>query len=265
MPCRFFLVDAFADRPFAGNPAGVCILDRDASAEWMQSVASEVNASETAFARRRDDGTFHLRWFTPRIEVDLCGHATLATAHVLWASRDLAESEMAKFHTRSGPLTAVRREAWIELDFPACATTAIAPPAGLLEALGVKAVFVGRTRSDVLIEVDSEAAVRSAAPDFAALRRVGVRGAMVTARSATAGVDFVSRFFAPGVGIDEDPVTGSAHCALAPYWAQKLAKDDLSAHQASARGGFVRCHLAGDRVLLSGKAVTIFRGEGVST
>lgn len=261
MSCRFFLVDAFADRPSTGNPAGVCMLDNDASAGWMQSVAADVNASETAFARRRRDGTFDLRWFTPRTEVDLCGHATLATAHALWESRILAENETADFHTKSGPLTATRRSRWIELDFPASTTTPIAPPEGLLDALGVTATYVGRTRFDILVEVEQEAAVRAAVPDFPALRRVGVRGVMLTAPGDADDVDFISRFFAPGVGIDEDPVTGSAHCALAPFWGQKLAKNDLVAYQASNRGGIVRCRLAGDRVLLSGTAITILRGE----
>lgn len=261
MGIRFQHVDAFADRPFAGNPAGVCLLEREARSNWMQSVAAELGFSETAFARPRGDGAFDLRWFTPTVEVDLCGHATLATAHTLWEMGVLETQSNARFHTRSGILTAARRNDWIELDFPASATVPTDPPAGLLEALGLQATFVASTRFDVLVEVDDEAAVRSAAPHLAGLRQLGGRGVMVTARSATPAFDFVSRFFAPGVGIDEDPVTGSAHCALAPYWAGKLGRNDLVGYQASARGGIVRCRVDGDRVILGGTAVTVVRGE----
>jgi PhzF family phenazine biosynthesis protein len=270
MAIRFQHVDAFTDQPFAGNPAGVCLLTEDASAVWMQHAAAEVNLSETAFVCRRDDGDFDLRWFTPTVEVELCGHATLAAAHTLWEVGELAASEPARFHTRSGLLTASRHADWIELDFPASPPAPVSPPPGLLEALGVQAIYVGKTRFDFLVEVESAAAVRSATPDFGALRSLGVRGVMITARSGTPSVDFVSRFFAPGVGVDEDPVTGSAHCALAPYWQAKLGKGDLVGYQASARGGIVRCtvasdaardSVASDRVHLGGKAITIVRGE----
>lgn len=270
MTIRFQHVDAFTDRPFAGNPAGVCLLTEDASAEWMQRAAAEMNLSETAFVRRRDDGDFDLRWFTPAAEVALCGHGTLATAHTLWELGELAPAETARFHTQSGLLTAVRQGEWIELDFPANPPSETAAPEGLLEAIGLRAVYVGKTRFDYLVEVESEGAVRVATPDFAALRKLGVRGVIITARSTVRGFDFVSRFFAPGVGIDEDPVTGSAHCALAPYWRAKLGKGDLVGYQASARGGIVRCtvasgaardSVASDRVRLSGKAITIVRGE----
>jgi PhzF family phenazine biosynthesis protein len=261
MTIRFQHVDAFTDRPFAGNPAGVCILPDEASAEWMQHAAAEVNLSETAFVRRRTDGDFDLRWFTPVAEVDLCGHATLATAHALWELGDLAASQPARFHTKSGLLIATRRGDWIELDFPANPPTEMPAPAGLLEALGLAAVYVGRTRFDYLVEIEDEDAVRAATPDFYALRNLGVRGVMITAPSGAHDFDFVSRFFAPGVGIDEDPVTGSAHCALAPYWQAKFGKDQLVGYQASARGGSVRCRVIGDRVHLGGKAVTIVRGE----
>ncbi len=261
MTIRFQHVDAFTDRPFAGNPAGVCVLAGDVGADWMQHAAAETNLSETAFVRRRADGEFGLRWFTPVVEVELCGHATLATAHTLWELGELAPSETARFRTKSGLLTAARRGDWIELDFPASSVAPTAPPEGLVEALGVPAVFVGKTRFDFLVEMESEAAVRSATPDFGALRSLGVRGVMITARSGTPSVDFVSRFFAPGVGIDEDPVTGSAHCALAPYWQGKLGRGDLVGFQASARGGIVRCRVVGARVRLSGKAITIVRGQ----
>jgi predicted PhzF superfamily epimerase YddE/YHI9 len=227
----------------------------------MQHAAAEANLSETAFVRRRGDGAFDLRWFTPTAEMDLCGHATLATAHTVWELGELAPTEVARFHTRSGLLTASRRGIWIELDFPASPTVPTTPPPGLLEALGCRVTFVGKTRFDYLVEVESERVVRAAVPDFPALRGLGVRGVMITARSESPEVDFVSRFFAPGVGIDEDPVTGSAHCALAPYWQAKLAKDELVGYQASARGGIVRCRVAGDRVRLSGQAVTIVRGD----
>jgi PhzF family phenazine biosynthesis protein len=261
MAIRFQHVDAFTDRPFAGNPAGVCVLTGEVAAEWMQRAAAETNLSETAFVRRREDGDFDLRWFTPVVEVELCGHATLATAHTLWEAGELDVSSPARFHTKSGLLVATRHSDWIELDFPASSAEACAPLTGLLAALGLSALFVGKTRFDYLVEVKSEGDVRSAQPDFRALKALGTRGVMITARSETSGIDFVSRFFAPGVGIDEDPVTGSAHCALAPYWRQKLGKDDLVGYQASARGGVVRCRVRGDRVLLGGQAVTVVRGE----
>lgn len=261
MRIRYQHVDAFTDRPFAGNPAGVCLLEQEAEADWMQSAAAELGFSETAFVRRRSDGTFDLRWFTPAAEVKLCGHGTLATAHTLWDLEVLDTKEPARFHTRSGLLTATRRGEWIELDFPASATEAIPAPAGLVDSLGVRSVFVGKTRFDYLVEVNDEEVVRNAAPDVRRLRDLGVRGVMITARSTMPGVDFVSRFFAPGVGIDEDPVTGSAHCALGPYWQRKLGKNDLVGFQASARGGIVRCSVREDRVLLAGRAVAVLRGE----
>ncbi len=264
MSIRFQHVDAFTDRPFAGNPAGVCLLAEDASAGWMQHAAAEVNLSETAFVRRRTNGEFDLRWFTPMVEVELCGHATLATAHTLWELGELPLAETARFHTKSGLLSATRRGEWIELDFPASRTEPIEPPPNLLGALGLRAVFVGKTRFDYLVETESEEAVRTAAPDFPALHGLGVRGVMITARSESPEADFVSRFFAPGAGIDEDPVTGSAHCALAPYWQGKLGKSDLVGYQASSRGGTVHCRVAEHRVVLGGKAVTIVRGEWLS-
>jgi PhzF family phenazine biosynthesis protein len=211
-------------------------------------------------AAPQTDG-YHLRWFTPAVEVDLCGHATVASAHVLWEDGHLPPSVQARFHTRSGLLTAARRDAWIELDFPATAPTPLAAPPRLLEALGARAQYVGKSRFDYFVEIESEEAVRELKPDFTALRDLGLRGVIVTARSSAPEFDFVSRFFAPGAGVDEDPVTGSAHCALGPYWCARLNKPEFTAYQASARGGVVRVLVKGDRVILGGQAVTVMRGE----
>ena len=253
-------VDAFTDTPFTGNPAAVCILPGSHDEVWMQRVALEMNLSETAFLVPEDDG-YGLRWFTPTLEVALCGHATVASAHVLWEDRHLAPDQQARFHTKSGLLTARRRDGWIELDFPATPAAPAEPPPGLVEALGVQPRTVGRSRFDYLLEVESEAAVRRVAPDFAALARVDARGIIVTSRASSPGFDFVSRFFAPRAGVNEDPVTGSAHCTLAPFWAARLGKPELVAYQASPRGGVVRVRPQGDRVILGGQAVTVLRGE----
>lgn len=253
-------VDAFTDRAFSGNPAAVCLLDAPREDGWMQNVAREMNLSETAFLMRRDDG-FDLRWFTPEVEVDLCGHATLASAHVLWEEEILDKKETARFHTRSGILSAVRVDRWIEMDFPAeLQKPAIAPPA-LTRAVGTTPVYIGRNRFDYLLELESEEVLRSLHPDLALLKTVPARGVIVTAPSGSKNYDFVSRFFAPAVGINEDPVTGSAHCCLGPYWQKRLKKDSFIAYQASARGGIVRLNVQGDRVMLSGQAVTVLRGE----
>lgn len=262
MTLRITQVDAFTSQPFAGNPAAVCILPKPADQAWMLNVAREMNLAETAFLVRQKDG-YDLRWFTPAVEVALCGHATLASAHVLWEEGHLPDDAQARFHTKSGLLTADRREAWIELDFPATAAAAASAPAGMVEALGVKKPrFVGRSRFDYLVEVDSEATVRSLTPDLGALGRVEARGVIVTsATDKHSRYDFVSRFFAPQAGVPEDPVTGSAHCALAPYWAGKLGITELVAYQASARGGELLLRVAGDRVHLGGQAVTVLRGE----
>lgn len=260
MPSPLFTVDAFASQPFTGNPAAVCLLATPADAGWMQRVAAEMNLSETAFVSSQPDG-FDLRWFSPTVEVDLCGHATLASAHTLWASGRLSPAETARFHTRSGLLTATRRDDWIELDFPATPCQPAEPRAGLIEALGAEPIFVGRSRFDYLVQVATEDEVRMLAPDMAALRTVGGRGIMVTAASTQPGVDFVSRFFGPGAGIDEDPVTGSAHCCLAPFWAERLGRTRLLAHQLSRRGGVLRVEVVGDRVLLQGQAVMVSQGE----
>ncbi len=253
-------VDAFTATPFAGNPAAVCILSEPRDDHWMQNVAMEMNLAETAFLVRQDDG-FNLRWFTPAVEVDLCGHATLASAHVLWETGHLSPDEQARFHTRSGLLLAERKGEWIEMDFPATPAHAASAPDGLLEALGVSAVYVGKNRFDYLVEVESEETVRGIRPNFSQLLEVEARGIIVTSRANTRDYDFVSRFFAPRVGVNEDPVTGSAHCCLTPYWCSKFGKNELVGYQASPRGGVVRVRLGGDRVYLSGQAVTVLRAE----
>jgi predicted PhzF superfamily epimerase YddE/YHI9 len=260
MPVRIVQVDAFASRPFAGNPAAVCVLPNAPTETWMREVAREMNLSETAYLFPQDGG-YNLRWFTPAVEVGLCGHATLASAHVLWEDGHLPAGAQARFHSRSGLLLADRRGDWIELDFPATITTPADPPPHLLEALGASASYVGKNKFDYLVEVESEEKLRALTPDFTALRKLPVRGIIVTARSDSAEYDFVSRFFAPAAGVDEDPVTGSAHCALGPYWSQRLGKSEFTAYQASARGGVVSVRLQGDRAILGGQAVTVLRGE----
>ena len=261
MSWTVYQVDAFAERPFEGNPAGVCLLERPAPEPWMQAVAAEMNLAETAFLVPRGGGAFDLRWYTPTVEVDLCGHATLASAHVLWERGLVAPGDAPEFHTRSGLLRAWREDELIRMDFPSEAVAACAAPAELAAALGTPFSFVGKNRMDWLVELADEHAVRTVRPDLRLLAAVGMRGVIVTSSAAAPGVDFVSRFFAPAAGVDEDPVTGSAHCALAPYWAAKLGKTGLTGYQASARGGTIRCTLAGDRVVLGGHAVTILRAQ----
>jgi PhzF family phenazine biosynthesis protein len=261
MPLKITQVDAFTNRPFTGNPAAVCILDEPPADWWMQDVAREMNLSETAFLIGHEEG-YDLRWFTPAAEVDLCGHATLASAHVLWDEGHLDPGDAARFHTRSGELTCTRGDdGWIEMDFPATPPERAETPDGVEDGLGVAPVWVGRTRTDLLVELADEKQVRSLKPDIAALRRVDARGIIVTARGIGSGYDFVSRFFAPRVGVDEDPVTGSAHCALSPFWSERLGRDELVGYQVSFRGGKVRTRSRGDRVLLGGQAVTVLRGE----
>jgi PhzF family phenazine biosynthesis protein len=256
MSLRILQVDAFTDRPFAGNPAAVCVLPAPRPERWMQDVAREMNLSETAFLVRRPDG-FDLRWFTPSVEVKLCGHATLASAHVLFETGQLGPQEIARFHTKSGVLTARRAGDEIELDFPADPLHAAEPSPDLLAALNVSPVFVGRGRADWLVELKDESAVLAARPDFGRLKALSTRGVIVTARAATPPYDFVSRFFAPAAGIDEDPVTGSAHCTLACHWHDRTGKSEFRAFQASARGGELGVVLKGDQVLLRGRAVTV--------
>jgi predicted PhzF superfamily epimerase YddE/YHI9 len=259
-------VDSFTDHPFAGNPAAVCLLDAFPPDAWMQAVAAEMNLAETAFlVRRPAAGEYDLRWFTPAVEVALCGHATLAAAHVLWETAAAPPAAPLVFHTRSGALGARRDGAWIDLDFPAePAAVLAAPPADLGAILGAPPSWVGANRFDLVVELGSEAAVIALDPDLRRVKPLPYRGLLVTARAARADYDMVSRFFAPASGIDEDPVTGSAHCCLGPYWSERLGKDRLLGYQASRRGGTVRVTVAGDRVHLGGQAVTVLRGDLVA-
>lgn len=261
---NIFHVDAFTDQPFHGNPAVVCFLDRPCDERWMQAVAQEMNLSETAFLVPEGDG-YRLRWFTTRMEVELCGHATLASAHVLWETGVLAQEQDAKFQTASGLLT-VRKlaDGWMELDFPLVPESEVADvPPMLLEALGTQPVYVGETRVRYFVELASEGDVRALQPNVALLAQLQSpkRGVVVTSRAESPHYDFVSRYFAPAAGTPEDPVTGSAHCTLAPYWSARLGKTAFVAHQASSRGGVLKVRCAGDRVCIAGQAVTIFRGE----
>lgn len=262
MSARLFLVDAFCDGPGSGNPAGVCPLEREPDAAWMQLVARELNQAETAFLWPRGDA-FGLRWFTPTLEVDLCGHATLASAHVLWSEGLLAERERARFDTRSGRLACARlADGRIEMDFPVDAPEACAAPHGLAALLGAAPSWTGRSRFDWFVELADEAALRALAPDARAVAALGLRGLIVTARaSADSGHDFTSRFFAPQSGVPEDHVTGSAHCALAPYWCERLGRPLLTGYQASPRGGRVEVEPTGERVKLRGRARTTLAGE----
>ncbi|MEZ4452777.1 MAG: PhzF family phenazine biosynthesis protein [Nannocystaceae bacterium] len=261
MPIQLFHVDAFADAPFSGNPAAVCLLGEEArDGRWMQAVAREMSLSETAFIQRRGEA-MSIRWFTPTLEVDLCGHATLASAHVLWESGVAPREAPIAFTSRSGPLRARDVDGWVELDFPTRPAFPLEAPPGLLAGLGVRPRFVGRNIEDYLVIVDDEEKVRTLTPNFSRLRELGLRGVIVSAQAKEGPADFVSRFFAPGVGIPEDPVTGSAHCCLGPYWSERLGKDELTGYQASPRGGWVRVRVAGDRVFLRGQARTIAVGE----
>ena len=258
-PFPLYLVDAFADRPFRGNPAAVCLVDRWPGDAWLQNVAAELKHSETAFVRPGGEN-FGLRWFTPAVEVDLCGHATLASAFVLWETGRVVADEPILFSTRSGILTARQQEGTIELDFPLDPQTETPAPPGLVQSLGIAAKYVGKGRSDYLVEVDSEDELRRMAPDVRRLAAVDCRGVIVTARSSREPYDFVSRFFAPTSGVDEDPVTGSAHCTLAHYWQERLGRDEFQAYQASPRGGAVGVSIHGDRVHLTGRAAMVFEG-----
>lgn len=253
-------VDAFTDKPFGGNQAGVCLLPGPRDDHWMQQVAQEMNLGATAFLIKRNDG-FDLRWFTPAVEVNLCGHGTLASAHVLWEEGVLGPEEQARFHTRSGLLLASRVGRWIELDFPLQTEEATDVPAGLVRALGVTPTYVGRNRMNYLVEVASEEIVRTVESDFALLKTLPAQGVIVTARADTGEFDFVSRYFAPAAGIPEDAVTGSAHCTLGTFWQQRLGKSEMLAYQASSRGGVVRVRVGDERVYLCGQAVTVLRGE----
>jgi PhzF family phenazine biosynthesis protein len=261
---KIFLADAFSEKPFGGNPAGVCLLENPVEDRWMQQVAMEMNQAETAFLLP-ENGQYRLRWFTPLAEVDLCGHATLASAHILWEQGIMEADREIRFFTRSGLLLANRREdGWIQLDFPLETPSACSTPEGLEEALGAKPVYVGRNRMDYFIEVESEDILTALQPDFGKLKRIAVpRGFIVTSRSGRSqeSADFVSRCFFPSLGIDEDPVTGSAHCALGPYWAAKLGSNRLTAIQLSKRQGLLRLEILSERILISGQAVTTLQGQ----
>lgn len=265
MSVSFYQVDAFTMAPFTGNPAAVCLLPTSRDTDWMQAVAAEMNLSETAFLHPKADGTYRLRWFTPSAEVDLCGHATLASAHVLWSEGLLARDAEARFETKSGPLRARHEEGWITMDFPADPPAPVEPPPALLDALGLlDPLYVGRSERDFFLHAHDDEAVSTLEPDLDALEDLDSRGVIVTALSERTDVDFVSRFFAPAVGVPEDPVTGSAHCAMGPYWAEQTERTTLTGRQVSARGGTVRVHLDApdaDRVALSGQATTVVRGR----
>jgi PhzF family phenazine biosynthesis protein len=260
MSLTIWQVDAFTDRPFRGNPAAVCVLPSARDAAWMQAVGREMNLAETAFLIQRQDG-FDLRWFTPTVEVALCGHATLASAHVLWQEGVLRGDVGARFHTKSGLLTARRDDEWIELDFPSDRPQPDDLPEAVSTGLGARPTYSGTGKFDYFAELQSEAELRALAPDFGRLASAGRRGVVVTARASTTPFDYVCRFFAPAAGINEDPVTGSAQCALGPYWQVRLGKDELLGYQASARGGVARVRPRGDRVLIAGKAVTVMKGK----
>ena len=264
MDVKIYQVDAFTSKPFRGNPAAVCVLDEPRDESWMQDVAREMNLSETAFLHKEGDG-YRLRWFTPVTEVELCGHATLASAHVLWETELLRSQDQAQFFTLSGILKAMRMGEEIELDFPATIAEPEVEPKGLREALGATPIYVGKTKFFELVEVESEEQVRELKPDFEKLKSLPARAIIVTSAAETEGYDFISRCFAPNVGIDEDPVTGSAHCCLGPFWSERFGKEELVAYQASERGGTLRTRVEGDRVFIGGRAVTILRGVLVSS
>jgi PhzF family phenazine biosynthesis protein len=268
MSLPLYQVDAFTDTRFAGNPAAVCVLPHPKEANWMQRVAGEMNLSETAFLQPRADGTYRLRWFTPTDEVDLCGHATLASAHVVWTEGIASVEAPVHFDTASGRLTARRSDGWIQMDFPAAPVDSADAPSALQDGLGeatpAEVYWTGR---DYLVRLQNADAVRDLQPKMPALATLEeARGVIVTAPGPDGGegADFVSRFFAPGVGVPEDPVTGSAHCALGPYWAAQMGRTALTGRQVSARGGTVRVRLdapAADRVTLGGQATTVFHGR----
>lgn len=257
---KVYQVDAFTDVIFKGNPAAVCILSGPAHEKWMQDIAMEMNLSETAFVYRQENG-FSLRWFTPEAEEDLCGHATLATAHILWETGVLESSGEAVFYTRSGRLTAKKDGEYIVLDFPVEEDMQVATPELIRLSLGVPILYTGKNRLDYIVELEDEEVVRNIQPDFEILEGLDARGLIITSRSKDPKYDFVSRFFAPGSGIHEDPVTGSAHCCLAPFWEKRLDKKKFIAYQSSKRGGYLRVTAGGNRVFIAGKAVTVFCAE----
>jgi len=256
---NIYQVDAFTQEAFKGNPAAVCLFLQHEDDAWMQNFANEMNLSETAFLKEDAEG-YNLRWFTPTQEVDLCGHATLAAAHILWETGNLEKDRAARFYTKSGVLKAEMQGDWIQLDFPVEADAPVDAPAELVEALKIEPRYVGKNRMDYIVEVDSEKVLRSLTPDLELVKHLNARGVIVTCRSESADFDFMSRFFAPAYGVNEDPVTGSAHCCLGPYWKRKLGKSEFKAFQASRRGGVLQIKV-GERVLISGQAKTVFSGR----
>ena len=260
MKQTIYQVDAFTSEPFKGNPAAVCVLEKTVDEQWMRNVALEMNLSETAFLIPQKDG-YSLRWFTPAVEVDLCGHATLAASHVLYETGVLAAGEPAVFYTKSGRLTAAKKGGQIELDFPATPAREIEYSAELVAAIGAEIVWIGKNDYDYLVQVRDEETVKQLFPDFGLLKKLTERGVIVTSASTTDEFDFVSRFFAPAAGIEEDPVTGSAHCTLGPFWAEQMGKIKFTAFQASKRGGIIHVHVKDNRIALGGTAVTVLKGE----
>jgi PhzF family phenazine biosynthesis protein len=256
---QIYIVDAFTDTAYKGNPAAVCLLDSIPSDEWMQNVASEMNLSETAFLYQEDEA-YNLRWFTPVSEVDLCGHATLASAHILW-EEGFCKTAGIIFKTKSGVLKAFKSDQWIHLNFPVVIAAECSAPAALVDGLGVNLTYIGRNRMDYIVEVDDEDAVRELKPDFTRLKELDARGVIVTSISNDPAYDFVSRCFYPAIGVNEDPVTGSAHCCLGPYWMNKLNKSRLNAIQLSARQGKLMLEVGHERIIISGQAVTTLRGH----
>lgn len=263
-------VDAFTDEPFAGNSAAVCLMDGFPDSDWMQQLAMEMNLSETAFVVPGDTPqSFHLRWFTPKVEVDLCGHATLATAHILFEQKRISTEQSVRFETRSGTLSCESHNGMIRMDFPATPPKEVVDPTlqqKLESLLNARACYIGRSREDILVVLDDPAKVFDLEPDFDALAKIETRGLIVSACSDQTSEDFISRFFAPRFGINEDPVTGSAHCCLAPYWSAKLGRQCLVGRQVSRRSGVVHTQMQSDssgddRVLLSGNATTVFAAQ----
>ncbi|MGG3574205.1 PhzF family phenazine biosynthesis protein [Bacillus gobiensis] len=255
-----YTVDAFTNRTFSGNPAAVCLLKEELPDSVLQSIATEMNLSETAFVIKENEG-YNLRWFTPKVEVDLCGHATLSAAHVLWERNEVNEDQPITFSSLSGPLTAKKSGGWIELDFPTEAPVSCPVSTELKEAIHAPIVEAAKNRLDYIIEVENEQQVRNIAFDTEKMTALTKRGFLITSKSERPDVDFVSRCFFPTLGVLEDPVTGSAHCGLAPYWAKKLAKKEFFAEQLSERGGRLKVVLQGDRCLLKGEAITVLKGE----
>ncbi|HEY0826999.1 MAG TPA: PhzF family phenazine biosynthesis protein [Bacilli bacterium] len=259
MTVTLYIVDAFTNEAFQGNPAAVCVLPEERDDSWLQNIAAEMNLSETAFLYPLQSG-YSLRWFTPTTEVELCGHATLASAHILWEYGFLKFEEQATFHTKSGLLTAIKSGSWIEMNFPSEAPLKVDDyPSNLIQALSIDPLYVGRNRFDYIIEIESEDILKTLTPNYSLLGEIPARGVIVTSRSTS--YDFISRCFFPAVGVNEDPVTGSAHCCLVPYWKEKLNQSNFTAYQASLRGGVLRLRSENDRVILAGQAITVLKSE----